>query len=68
MPPHPMLRTVAVGQAEARRFSLPLTLLKGESRSESACAGPGNDPAAVIDPRVSVLGQLEGVPTMALAS
>jgi hypothetical protein len=30
MPAHPRLQTIAVGQADARQWSLPLTLLKGE--------------------------------------
>ena len=69
IPPHRLLRTVAVGQAEARRFSLPLTLLKGELAKRLLLAvAAGADPAAAIDPRVSVLDQLDGVRTMALAS
>ena len=45
IPPHPILRAVAVGQAEARRFSLPLTLLKGEiAKRLCACAGRRHRP------------------------
>ena len=61
--PHPNLRTVAVGQAEAKRFALPLTLLKGElARRLLAALAADIDVATLVDPRLHLLDYLAAAP------
>jgi hypothetical protein len=49
LPRHPLLRPLAIGQAEAKRFSLPLTLLKGEMTKRLLLAlASGNDPEVLF--------------------
>jgi hypothetical protein len=69
LPRHPRLRAVAVGQAEAKRFSLPLTLLKGEIAKRLLLSlASSTNPATVVDPRFPLLDHVDREPVMALAS
>jgi hypothetical protein len=65
IPPHPRLRAVGVGQADARRFSLPLTLLKGEfAKRLLAQVASGVRVSDLMDPRRSIHDHLDPAPPL----
>jgi hypothetical protein len=67
-PRHPLFLPVGIGQAEARRFSLPLTLLKGELAKRLLLSlAYGVRAETLFDESSSLLARLDGVPNIALA-
>lgn len=59
MPADEFLRVVPVGQAEAKRWSLPLTLLKGEiARRLFSAIALGSDPESIMEPGLDLLTRL----------
>ena len=68
LPRHPRLRPLAVGQAEAKHFSLPLTLLKGELTKRLLLALASDiDPEVLFQECDSLVGR-PGAPPLVLAS
>ena len=68
LPRHQLLRPLAVGQAEAKHFSLPLTLLKGELTKRLLLAlASGIDPDVVFQECDSLVDQPEA-PALVVAS